>query len=37
MKKLSETFKKLWAKFKSFGKSIKIAIIVALIALLLLL
>lgn len=33
MKKLSETFKKLLAKFKSFGKSIKIAIIVALVAL----
>ncbi|PRR79435.1 flagellar basal-body MS-ring/collar protein FliF [Clostridium vincentii] len=34
MKKLSDTFKKLWAKFKSFGRSIKIAIVVALIALL---
>lgn len=34
MEKLSDTFKKLWAKFKSFGKSIKIAIIVAIVALL---
>jgi len=33
MRKLSETFKKLLAKFKSFGKSIKIAIIIALVAL----
>jgi flagellar M-ring protein FliF len=33
MKKLSEIFKKLLAKFKSFGKSIKIAIIIALVAL----
>lgn len=32
MKKLSEMFKKLWAKFKSFGKGIRIAIIVALVA-----
>ncbi|MGG7176582.1 flagellar basal-body MS-ring/collar protein FliF [Clostridium paraputrificum] len=34
MKKLSEMFKKLWAKFKSFGKGIRIAIIVALVTIL---
>lgn len=34
MEKLSELFKKLWEKFKSFGKGIKIAIIVAIIAVL---
>lgn len=32
MKKLSEMFKKLWAKFKSFSKKIKIAIIASVIA-----
>ena len=32
MKKLSEFFKKLWEKFKSFSKGIKIVIIVAIIA-----
>ena len=31
MNKLSEMFKKLWAKFNSFTKKIKIAIIVAII------
>lgn len=33
MKKLSEFLKKLWAKFKSFGKVVKIAMIVAIVAL----
>lgn len=32
MKKLSEIFKKLWAKFNSFSKVLKIAIIVAVVA-----
>ena len=32
MKKLSEFFKKLWEKFKSFGRGIRIVIIVAIIA-----
>ncbi len=32
MNKLSESLKKIWDKFKSFGKAIKIAIIVAIIA-----
>ena len=32
MNKLSESLKKIWDKFKSFGKVIKIAIIVAIIA-----
>lgn len=32
MEKITEFFKKIWEKFKSFGKGIKIAIIVALIA-----
>ena len=27
MKKLSELFKKLWAKFKTFGKGIRIAMV----------
>ena len=34
MKKLSEFFKKLWSKFKSFGKAIKIAIVASIIAIL---
>lgn len=34
MKKLSEMFKKLWTKFKSFGKKIRIMIIVAAVAVL---
>ena len=32
MNKLSEGFKKVWTKFKSFGKAIQIAIVVALVA-----
>ena len=34
MKKLSELFKKLWAKFKTFGKGIRIAMVVSVIAVL---
>lgn len=34
MKKLSEIFKKLWAKFKSFGRGIRIAMIAAVVTLL---
>lgn len=34
MKKLSEFFKKLWTKFKSFSKKIRIAIVVAALAIL---
>lgn len=34
MKKLSEFFKKLWNKFKSFGRAIKIAIVASIIAIL---
>ena len=34
MKKLSELFKKLWAKFKTFSKGIRIAMVVSVIAVL---
>ena len=34
MKKLSEVFKKLWTKFKSFGKMIRIMIVVAAVTIL---
>lgn len=34
MKKLSEMFKKLWTKFKSFSKKVRISIIVAVVAVL---